>query len=115
LVLLTHLPVRRLGALPKFLNYVRMIRKQLETDPSGLIGYSLFGPAVQLHLVDLSAWEGPRALGQFIGESPHRVAMEEQPETLRNFLTWRWTSAGRDLPPTWDEAFSGEQRRTRRP
>lgn len=39
--MLTHLPVRKLSGLPRFLNYVRKIREQLEARPDGLAGYSL--------------------------------------------------------------------------
>jgi hypothetical protein len=113
LVLLTHLPVRRLRALPKFLNYVRKIRNQLEAGPSGLVGYSLFAQPFTSNYWTLSVWEDPRALGQFIRESPHHDAMEELPKTLSDFRTWRWNSSGSDLPPTWDEAFQQkEQRKT---
>jgi hypothetical protein len=39
-LLLTHLPVRRLSKLPLFLRYVRRIRQQLDAAPDGLVGYS---------------------------------------------------------------------------
>lgn len=41
LLLLTHLPVRRLSKLPLFLRYVRKIQHQLDAAPDGLVGYSL--------------------------------------------------------------------------
>ena len=106
LVLLTHLPVRRLTALPKFLNYVRTIRKQLDAAPSGLVGYSLLAQPLRSNYWTLSAWESPAALGGFIRESPHRDAMEELPKSLSNFRTWRWKSAGSELPPSWDDALT---------
>jgi hypothetical protein len=105
LVLLTHLPVRRLPALPKFLRYVWRIRKQLERKPPGLVGYSLLAQPFSSNYWTLSAWEDQRALGGFVRESPHRDAMKELPETLSNFKTWRWSSTGSDLPPSWDEAL----------
>ncbi len=112
LVLLTHLPVRRLTALPKFLNYVRLIRKQLEGAPSGLVGYSLLAQPLRSDYWTLSAWESPAALGAFIRESPHRDAMEVLPQTLSRFRTWRWRSVGSDLPPSWDDALARPAQQT---
>ncbi len=106
LVMLTHLPVRGLRGLLPFLNYVRLIRKQLEAGPAGLVGYSLLAQPLRSNYWTLSAWEGPAALGQFIRESPHRDAMAELPKVLSDFRTWRWRCAGRDLPPRWDDALA---------
>ena len=92
--MLTHLPVRRPLALPKFLGYVRKIRTQLEAGPSGLAGYSLLAQPLSSNYWTLSAWDSPASLGAFIRESPHREGMEELPKTLRNFRTWRWKAAG---------------------
>jgi hypothetical protein len=100
LVLLTHLPVRRLRALPRFLNYVRMIRKQLNGGPTGLAGYSLLAQPFSSNYWTLSAWESLAALGRFIQESPHREAMDELPQTLSNFRTWRRRCAGSALSPS---------------
>jgi hypothetical protein len=106
LVLLTRLPVGRLRALPRLLNYVRMIRKQLNGGPTGLAGYSLFAQPFSSNYWTLSAWERPAALGRFIQESPHREAMDELPQTLSNFRTWRWRCAGSALPPSWEDALA---------
>jgi hypothetical protein len=106
LVLLTHLPVRRMTALPKFLNYVRVIRKQLNAGPSGLVGYSLLAQPFSSNYWTLSAWESPAALAGFIRESPHREAMEELPKSLRDFRSWRWRTSGSSLPPSWKDALT---------
>ena len=105
MVMLTHLLVRRLSALPKFLNYVRKIRGQLEARPDGLAGYSLLAQPFSSNYWTLSAWDSPAALGKFIRESPHREAMEELPKTLSDFRTWRWKARGDALPPAWDDAL----------
>ncbi len=70
LVLLTHLPVRRLTALPKFLNYARTIRKQLDAAPSGLVGYSLLAQPFSSNYWTLSAWESPAARGASSAKAP---------------------------------------------
>lgn len=106
LVLLTHLPVRRLGALPKFLSYVGKIRRQLEAGPPGLAGYSLLAQPFRSNYWTLSAWESPAVLGDFIRQNPHSEAMVELSKILSDFRTWRWRSTGKDLPPSWDGALA---------
>lgn len=106
LILLTHLPMRRLTALPTFLGYVRKIRTQLDAGPDGLAGYSFFAQPFSSNYWTLSAWENPEALGRFIRESPHKEAMAELPKALSGFRTWRWTLPGSGLPPSWDEALT---------
>lgn len=105
-MILTHLPVRRISALPKFLGYVAKIRRQLEAAPDGLVGYSLLAQPFSSNYWTLSAWDGPAALGGFIRQSPHSDAMEELPKTLSDFRTWRWKAAGNALPPAWDDALA---------
>jgi hypothetical protein len=106
LVILTHLPVRQLWNLPRFLNYTRKIRGQLEARPEGLVGYSLLAQPLRSDYWTLSAWEGPAALGRFLREDPHREAMVELPKTLSEFKTWRWKATGTALPPSWDDALT---------
>ncbi|CAA9470125.1 MAG: hypothetical protein AVDCRST_MAG65-695 [uncultured Solirubrobacteraceae bacterium] len=106
LVILTNLPVRRLTALPGFLNYTRRIRAQLEAGPEGLVGYSLLAQPLRSNYWTLSAWESPAALGRFMREDPHREAMTQLRTTLRDFHTWRWDAAGSALPPSWDDALA---------
>ncbi len=106
LVILTHLPVRRLWKLPRFLNYTRKIRGQLEARPEGLVGYSLLAQPLRSDYWTLSAWEGPAALGRFLREDPHREAMVDLPKTLSEFKTWRWKATGTALPPSWDDALT---------
>ena len=106
LVLLTHLPVRRLTALPTFLRYVWKIRKQLEARPDGLAGYSLFAQPFSSIYWTLSAWESAAAMAWFIRANPHREAMRDLPKVLSDVRTWRWSSTGSALPPSWDDALA---------
>ncbi len=104
-VLLTHLPLRRVTKLPSFLNYVRKINQQLDkTD--GLVGYSLLARPLRFNYWTLSVWEDDDALRHFVQELPHRAAMEELPRALTGFKITRWTTGGKALPPTWDDALS---------
>ena len=106
LVVLTHLPVRRLTALPKFFKYVGKIRGQLEAGPEGLAGYSLLAQPFSSNYWTLSAWESVAAMGRFMREDPHREAMVAIPKMLSGFQAWRWKAAGSALPPSWNEALA---------
>jgi quinol monooxygenase YgiN len=106
LVLLTYLPVRRLLRLPRFLAYVRKIRKQLDAAPAGLVGYSLLAKPHRSRYWTLSAWADAAAVGAFIGQSPHRDAMTALRDALPGFQTMRWTVPGSELPPAWEDALA---------
>jgi hypothetical protein len=106
LVLLTHLPVRRLSKLPLFLSYTRKIQKQLDAGPEGLVGYSLLAKPVGSNYWTLSVWRDRDALAGFIRQAPHREAMEKLRDVLSGFKTDRWTLNGGDLPPSWDDALT---------
>ena len=105
-MLLTFLPLSRLSKLPRFLGYVRKIRRQLNDGPDGLIGYSLLAKPLQSKYWTLSVWDGNDALGQFIQHSPHRDAMQELPAVLTGFRTTRWTVPGSAVPPAWSDALA---------
>jgi quinol monooxygenase YgiN len=106
LVLLTHLPVRRLSKVPLFLRHTREIQKQLDAAPDGLVGYSLLAKPLRSSYWTLSVWRDRAALAAFIRQPPHRAAMESLPEVFSGFKTERWTLAGGDLPPSWDDALT---------
>ena len=106
LLLLTHLPVRRLSRLPRFLRYVRKIRQQLDLSPDGLLGYSLLAKPLSSNYWTLSAWRDADAIAAFIQQPPHRDAMHELSKVLPGFKTDRWTVTGRDLPPSWEDALT---------
>jgi hypothetical protein len=106
LVVLTYLPVKRLLRLPRFLAYVRAIRRQLEARPDGLVGYSLLAKPHRSRYWTLSAWADAGALAAFIGQSPHRDAMTGLRTALPGFQTTRWTVSGGELPPTWQDALA---------
>jgi heme-degrading monooxygenase HmoA len=106
LVLLTTLPVGRLSKLPRFLAYTRRIQKQLDARPPGLVGYSLLAKPLRSRYWTLSAWQDDQALAAFIREPPHVEAMRELRQVLAGFTTIRWTAAGGDLPPDWNEALA---------
>jgi hypothetical protein len=106
LVVLTFLPPHRLSKLPRFLGYVRKIRKQLDARPDGLIGYSLLAKPLRSRYWTLSVWDDVGALGRFIRESPHREAMTELPSVLTGFRTTRWKVFGSGVPPAWSDALA---------
>jgi hypothetical protein len=105
-VLLTHLPLRQLTRLPRFLPYVRKIQHQLDAAPDGLVGYSLLAKPLSSNYWTLSAWLDADAIAGFIRQAPHRDAMHELPQVLHGFKTDRWTVKGHDLPPSWKDALT---------
>lgn len=105
-VLLTHLPLRRLSRLPLFLRYVRKIQQQLNAAPDGLVGFSLLAKPLSSNYWTLSAWRDADAIAAFIREAPHRDAMHELSAVLPGFKNDRWTAAGHDLPPSWQDALT---------
>lgn len=105
LILLTHLPMRRIAKLPRFLRSVRRIQKQLD-GTEGLLGYSLLAKPLRSDYWTLSAWESDDALQRFVRESPHREVMVDLPRDLSGFRTIRWTADGAALPPSWDDALA---------
>jgi hypothetical protein len=106
LLLLTHLPVRRLSRLPQFLRYVRKIQQQLDAAPDGLVGYTMLGKPLSSNYWTLSAWRDADAIAGFIRQTPHRDAMHELSKVLPGFKTDRWTVQGHDLPPSWKDALN---------
>jgi heme-degrading monooxygenase HmoA len=105
-LLLTHLPVRRLSKLPLFLRYVRKVQRQLDAAPDGLVGYSLLAKPLSSHYWTLTAWRDSDAIAGFIRQSPHRDAMRELSKVLPGFKTDRWTVTEHDLPPRWEDALT---------
>jgi|SRR5579884_1080818 len=105
-LLVTHLPLRRLSRLPQFLRYVRKIQRQLDAAPDGLIGYSLLAKPLSSNYWTLSAWRDSEAVAGFIEQAPHRDAMHELAKILPGFKSDRWTVTGHDLPPSWKDARS---------
>ena len=106
LVVLTHLPVRRLTALPRFLSYVRKIQRQLDAGPDGLVGYSLLAKPHRSRYWTLSAWLDAAALQAFMREPPHRDAMATLRQVLKGFETKKWMLSGAALPPSWEDALA---------
>jgi hypothetical protein len=71
LALLTTLPLRSYGAMPRFLRFARQIQRQLRGAP-GLLGYSVLARPWRKQFWTLSVWEGEQALMDFVNAVPHR-------------------------------------------
>lgn len=106
LLVLTHLPVKRLTSLPRFLAYTRRIQKQLDAAPAGLIGYSLLAKPHRSRYWTLTAWSDAGSMRAFVRASPHRDAMTRMREILPNFQTTQWTLIGAAVPPSWHDALA---------
>lgn len=103
LFLLSHLPLARARALPRFVRYTVGIRKQLETT-AGAIGYSLKADLRARDFWTLSVWEGEPALAEFVRRNPHGDVMSALERDMGKTTFVRWTAAGAAVPPTWEDA-----------
>ena len=74
--LLSRLPLKTFGAMPKFIRFVFGIRSQL-ADSEGLIGYSLDAHPLAKEFWTLSVWEDRDSLWRFVQRMPHSRAMSE--------------------------------------
>jgi hypothetical protein len=70
LALLTALPLRSYGAMPRFLRFTRQIQRQL-SRALGLLGYSLLARPLRKQFWTLSVWEHEQALMEFVRQIPH--------------------------------------------
>lgn len=93
LFLLSHLPLERARALPKFVRYTVGIRRQLATTP-GAVGYSMKANLRRRDFWTLSVWEGEESLAEFVRRNPHGDVMSalEREMGKTNFV--RWDRAG---------------------
>jgi hypothetical protein len=102
LALLSYLPLRRFGALPKFLRFTLQTQKQLSTA-AGLVGYALDAQPFRRRFWTLSVWEDSQPLMNFVHQAPHSRIMQDLAPHMdkTQFVQWKVTSV--DLPLQWAE------------
>lgn len=104
-LLLSFLPLKRWGSIPRLLMHNWRIAGQLKRA-NGLIGYSLLAHPLAKQFYTLSVWENDGALDAFVRAAPHAVAMSDltphmdQPRFVRRHIK------GSAIPPAWDYALS---------
>jgi quinol monooxygenase YgiN len=104
LALLTFLPLNRHRHIPGLLLQAMRITRQLR-QAAGLFGYSLYAEPAAKRFWTLSAWQGEASLLDFVQAQPHARAMTEMAPRMGETRFLRWTLAGSELPPRWDDAL----------
>jgi heme-degrading monooxygenase HmoA len=104
LVLASYLPLTSFNRTPYMLRHARTVRGALANAP-GLVGYSMKAKVPSKRYWTLSVWEDEAALHAFVGRSPHVDVMALLKPDMDATKFERWTVAGTDPLPTWDEAL----------
>lgn len=104
LVLLTYLPLARRRHTPGFLLHTLRITAQLRRSP-GLLGYALRAEPLAGRFWTLSAWRDEESLDAFVRTPPHARTMTALAARMGATRFIRWTLAGAQLPPGWDDAL----------
>jgi nitrite reductase/ring-hydroxylating ferredoxin subunit len=100
--LLSRLPLKTYGAMPKFFRYVFGIRRQL-ADSEGLIGYSLDAHPLAKEFWTLSVWEDRESLWHFVQRMPHSQAMQDLLPHMEQTEFFHFELDGSSIPPDWQE------------
>jgi hypothetical protein len=102
--LLSHLPLKKYRAIPKFLRLTFQIQKQLRSAP-GVIGYSLRAKPMSRNFWTLSIWEDEKTLMDFVVKIPHGQVMKEMLPHMGPTRFTRWKVPGSGLPLKWEQAM----------
>lgn len=100
--LLSRLPLKTFGAMPKFFRFVSGIRRQL-AQTEGLVGYSLDAHPLAKEFWTLSVWEDREYLWQFVQRIPHSQAMQDLLPHMKQTEFFHFEVKGSAVPPDWQE------------
>lgn len=100
--LLSHLPLKTFGAMPKFLRFLLGIRRQL-AESEGLIGYTLDAHPLAKEFWTLSVWEDKDSLWRFVQKMPHSQAMQNLLPHMEQTEFFHFEVKGSSVPPDWQE------------
>jgi nitrite reductase/ring-hydroxylating ferredoxin subunit len=100
--LLSRLPLKTFGAMPKFFRFVFGIRRQL-AESEGLIGYSLDAHPLAKEFWTLSVWEDKDSLWRFVQKMPHSQAMQNLLPHMKQTEFFHFEVKGSSVPPDWQE------------
>jgi 3-phenylpropionate/trans-cinnamate dioxygenase ferredoxin subunit len=100
--MLSRLPLKTFGAMPKFIRFVFGIRSQL-ADSEGLIGYSLDAHPLAKEFWTLSVWEDREYLWHFVQKMPHSKAMKDLLPHMNQTEFFHFEVRGDSVPPDWQE------------
>jgi nitrite reductase/ring-hydroxylating ferredoxin subunit len=100
--LLSRLPLKTFGAMPKFFRFVSGIRRQL-AHSEGVIGYSLDAHPLAKEFWTLSVWEDREFLWRFVQRMPHSQAMQNLLPHMSETEFFHFELDGSSVPPDWQE------------
>ena len=100
--MLSRLPLKTFGAMPKFFRFVFGIRRQL-AQTEGLIGYSLDAHPLAKEFWTLSVWEDRESLWHFVERMPHTQAMQDLLPHMKQTEFFHFEVKGSSVPPDWQE------------
>lgn len=80
------------------------VRRQLLAT-EGVVGFSMLAEPLRKHYATLSVWRDEAALDAFATAHPHDRLMALLAPAMGPTKFIRWTIAGSDGVPTWDDAL----------
>src|SRR5579863_2693294 len=104
-MLLSFLPLKTWGAMPRFVLHTGRIAGQLRRT-NGLIGYSLLARPLARQFFTLSVWENEAALNAFVRTAPHAATMADLMPHMGKTRFVKRPIKGSDIPPAWDCALT---------
>lgn len=102
--LASYLPLTSFDRTPYMLRHSRTMRGALAEAP-GLVGYSFKSKIPSKRYWTLSVWADGAVLDAFVARSPHVDVMALLKPDMGETKFERWTIAGSDALPTWDDAL----------
>lgn len=101
--LLSFLPLKRYGKIPKFARLTMETMSQLAKS-RGLIGYSLGAELLRKRFWTLSVWEDHQALRDFVEQIPHSRIMQDLAPHMGKTEFAQWTVRAAEIPIPWPTA-----------
>jgi 3-phenylpropionate/trans-cinnamate dioxygenase ferredoxin component len=100
--LLSRLPLKSFGAMPKFFRFVFGIRRQL-AQTEGLIGYYLDAHPLAKEFWTFWVWKDRQSLWNFVQKMPHSQAMQDLRPHMKQTEFFHFEVNGSSVPPDWQE------------
>lgn len=105
LAVLTYYPLKAGQRTSQVVSYVRLVQRRLDQS-EGVIGYALRANFYRQRLWTLSVWTDDAALQAFLQDVAHQQASDDLADYVVGSETRQWWLAGRDVPPSWDDALA---------
>lgn len=104
LVLASSIPPKSLRSTPQLFNGSRAVRRQL-LGTDGVMGFAMLAEPLRRHYATLSVWRDAQSLDAFGRSHPHDELMAELEGSMAPTTFVRWTIAGTEPLPTWNDAL----------